>query len=172
MNSFATLKSHGELTEPATLRIQRRLPGPIERVWSYLTESDLRRQWLAAGSIENSAIELVWRNSELTDPPGTRPDGFGEEHRMNVRVLAFEPPRKLVISWGEKGEVCFELETIRDDVLLTLTHKRLPDDPNTRLNVRAGWHAHLDMLVHRVSGTQPVAFWDHWGSLRKEYEAQ
>ena len=121
MNTFTNLKSYGVLTEPATLHIQRRLPGPIERVWSYLTESDLRRQWLAAGTIEDAAIELVWRNSELTDPPGARPEGFGEEHRMKVRVLVFEPPHKLVISWGEKGEVSFELETIRDDVLLTLT---------------------------------------------------
>ena len=39
--------AYGVLTEPATLKIQRLLPGPIERVWAYLVESDLRRQWLA-----------------------------------------------------------------------------------------------------------------------------
>jgi len=32
---------YGALTEPATLKIQRLLPGPIERVWAYLTESNL-----------------------------------------------------------------------------------------------------------------------------------
>ena len=61
------------VTEPSTLRIQRLLPGPIERVWAYLTESELRRKWLAAGEMEmkvGAPFELVWRNDELTDPPG------------------------------------------------------------------------------------------------------
>ena len=44
--------AYGELIEPTTLKIERLLPGPIERVWSYLTESDLRRQWLASGRME------------------------------------------------------------------------------------------------------------------------
>ena len=77
------------LSEPATLTIQRMLPGPIERVWAYLTESDLRRKWLASGDMEmkvGAPFELVWRNSELTDPPGKRPEGFGEEHRMESRI--------------------------------------------------------------------------------------
>ena len=67
------------LTEPATITIQRFLPGPIERVWAYLTESDLRRQWLAAGQMEmkvGAPFELVWRNNELTNPPGKRPEGY------------------------------------------------------------------------------------------------
>jgi hypothetical protein len=46
--AFATLATrqsiYGVLTEPATRAIERLLPGPIERIWAYLTESDLRRQ--------------------------------------------------------------------------------------------------------------------------------
>ena len=49
MTDLATVDPYGVLTEPATLTIQRFLPGPVERVWAYLTESDLRRKWLAAG---------------------------------------------------------------------------------------------------------------------------
>ena len=49
MTDLATLDAHGVLTEPATVEIRRLLPGPVERVWAYLTESELRRQWLAAG---------------------------------------------------------------------------------------------------------------------------
>ena len=52
MNERAILDAHGVLIEPATLKIQRLLPGPIERVWAYLTESELRRKWLAAGEME------------------------------------------------------------------------------------------------------------------------
>ena len=43
MIDLATVGAYGVLVEPATLRIQRRLPGPIERVWAFLTESDQRR---------------------------------------------------------------------------------------------------------------------------------
>jgi len=85
MNELTTLDAYGVLTEPATLKIQRLLPGPIERIWAYLTQSDLRRQWLAAGQMEmrvGAPFEFVWRNDELTDPPGQRPPGCSDEHRM------------------------------------------------------------------------------------------
>ena len=41
-----------DTSTPDTLTIARLLPGPIERVWAYLTESDLRRKWLAAGEMD------------------------------------------------------------------------------------------------------------------------
>ncbi|MEO6410897.1 MAG: hypothetical protein ABIO45_19385 [Burkholderiaceae bacterium] len=79
MNELATPDAYGVLTEPATLKTQSLLPGPIERVWADLVESDLRRQWLAAGTMEmqvGAPVELVWRNDELTHPPGQRAPGF------------------------------------------------------------------------------------------------
>ena len=72
MDATTRPDAYGALIEPTTLKIQRLLPGPIERVWAYLTDSDLRRQWLAAGEMEmkvGAPFELVWRNDELTDPP-------------------------------------------------------------------------------------------------------
>jgi uncharacterized protein YndB with AHSA1/START domain len=172
MTDLATLNAHGVLTEPTTLKIQRLLPGPIERVWDFLTKSDLRRQWLAAGEMELKAgapFEFVWRNDELTNPPGRRPEGFGEEHRMKSRIIALEPPRKLVIAWGESGDVTFELAPSGGKVLLTVTHRRLPDRP-TLLMVGAGWHMHLDILVARTSGTEPEPFWDGWTRLKADYD--
>src|SRR5437870_4247708 len=102
MTERTTPDNYGVLIEPATLKIQRLLPGPIERVWSYLTESDLRRTWLAAGAMEmkvGAPFELVWRNNELTEPPGRRPPGVGDERRMQSRITELDPPRKLAIAW-------------------------------------------------------------------------
>ncbi len=122
MNERANPDAYGVLTEPATLTIQRMLPGPIERVWAYLTESDLRRKWLASGQMElkvGAPFEFVWRNSELTDPPGKRPEGFGEEHRMESRITELDPPRKLAFTWGkEDSDVSFALEPRGEKVLL------------------------------------------------------
>ena len=107
MTDRVTPDPYGALTEPATLKIERLLPGPIERVWAYLTESDLRRQWLAAGEMTmkvGAAFELVWRNDELTNPPGQRPPGFSDEHRMQSRITELDPPHRLAITWGNTGE--------------------------------------------------------------------
>lgn len=172
MNDLATIGAYGVLTEPATLTIQRLLPGPIERVWAYLTESDLRRQWLAAGETGAAAgapVELIWRNDELTDPPGQRPAGFAEEQRMQSRITEFDPPRKLAFTWQGSGDVSFELAPKGDQVLLTVTHRSLADR-ETMLMIGAGWHMHLDILVARTTGQQPEPFWDGWSRLRKEYD--
>ncbi|MBU8537475.1 SRPBCC family protein [Falsiroseomonas tokyonensis] len=172
MNDLMTLDAYGRLTEPATLTIQRLLPGPIERIWAYLTESELRRRWLAAGEMElrlGATTELVWRNEQLNDPPTRRPEGFGEEHRMQVEITELDPPRRLGISWGSTGGVTFLLEKQGSEVLLTVIHRRV-EDRATLLNVSAGWHAHLDMLAADAGGGVKPRHWDHWLRLRAEYD--
>lgn len=169
---MTALDLYGTLTEPATLTIKRLLPGPIERVWSYLTDSQLRAKWLASGAMDlrvGAPFELVWRNDDLTDPPGEKPPGFGEEHRMQSRITELDAPRKLSFAWSNSGDVTFELAPQGDQVLLTLTHRRLPDR-KMMLGVSAGWHAHLNVLVARTLGNQLAPFWDDMSRLRAEYD--
>jgi len=171
MNRQATPGAFGVLTEPATLTIERLLPGPIERIWSYLTESDMRRKWLASGAMEQKPganFTLTWRNDELSNPPGKRPEGFSDEHSMESRVIEIDKPRKLVFTFGQ-GEVTITLATQGEDVLLKLVHTRLPERA-VMLKVAAGWHAHLDVLAARASGKDPEPFWDHWLELKDEYD--
>ncbi len=171
MTEIATLDAYGRLTAPTTLTIQRLLPGPAERIWSYLTESDLRRQWLAAGDMvlePGAPFEFVWRNEELK-PPSRRPEGAAEEHRLQCEILEVDPPRRLVFTWGTRMEVSFELEPRGQKVLLTIVHSRLPDR-STTLSVSTGWHAHLDVLEAVVSGQAGKPFWDNCAVLKKEYD--
>lgn len=172
MNETVAPDGYGVLTEPATLTIQRRLPGPVERVWAYLTDGDLRRQWLASGAMElkvGAPFELTWRNDELSGTPGQRPEGFSEEHRMQSQITDIEPLKKLAFTWQGSGKVCIELEDQGDHVLLTLTHQRLPNR-STTLAVSAGWHAHLDVLVARLTGRDRPPFWATWQQLRADYD--
>ena len=172
MNQHATPSPYGTITEPATLTIERLLPGSVDRVWAYLTESDLRRQWLASGTMEmrkGARFELVWRNSELTDPPGARPDGFGDEHRLDSEITELDAPHRIGFTWGDTGGVTLELEEKEDEVLLTVTHRRIVER-SSQLNISAGWHAHLDVLAARLAGEQPEPFWDHWAALKAQYE--
>ena len=119
----------GVLTSPSTLRLKRTLPGPVERVWSYITDSELRQQWLAAGTLNSqpgASFELVWRNDALSTSSSERPAGFPEESRATCRVTEVEPMRKLSFHWPGVGDVTFELDPIGDDVVLTVTHRQLP----------------------------------------------
>ena len=171
MNRQVSPSAFGVVTEPATLTIERLLPGPIERIWSYLTESEMRRKWLASGTMEEkpgASFTLTWRNDELSNPPGKRPEGMSTEHSMESRVIEIDAPRKLVFTFGQ-GEVTITLEPQGGDVLLKLVHIRLPER-DMRIKVAAGWHAHLDVLVARAKGKEPEPFWDHWLALKSEYE--
>ncbi|MER9493156.1 SRPBCC family protein [Mesorhizobium sp. M0006] len=173
MNQMNSFDGYAHLIQPATLRIERLLPGTRERVWEYLTQSDLRCKWLAAGDMEmeeGSSFELVWRNDELTDPPGDRPASFsGGEQRMHNQIVECDPPRKLTITWNGSGNVTFELAQRGDDVLLTLVHRRLPDRSSLMMHA-AGWHVHLDLLVARVAAEKPEPFWDSFSRIVAEYD--
>ena len=173
MTQAAQMDSYAVHPEPATLKIERLLPGPIDRVWAYLTESELRQKWLAAGEMdlrEGAPFEFVWRNDQLSDPPGRRPEGASAEHRLGCRIITVDPPRSLVIGWGENGEVSFSLREQGRDVVLTLVHRRARDR-DMLLKVTAGWHAHLDVLADRLKGDPPAEpFWDRWTRLNAEYE--
>ena len=118
-----------------------------------------------------STFELVWRNEALSTPPSPRPPGFPEEHRLQSRILAADPPRRLVIAWGAAGEVSFELEPRGSQVLLTLIHSGIPDRA-TLLNVGAGWHMHLDVLLAKADGRQSGPFWPGWLRLKQDYDGR
>ena len=162
----------GTLIEPATLKIERLLPGPIERVWDYLTDSDLRRQWLASGVMTpeaGSTFELTWRNDELANPPPEpRPDTPGH-HTQQSRMLAFEPPHRLAYHWINVGDIEFTLAEDGKDVRLTLIHRRIPDR-STLLGVSSGWHVHLDFLAARLNGTAMGPYEALRQTLKPEYE--
>ena len=172
------MNDYGVMPEPGTVRFERLLPGPIERVWDYLTDSEKRGTWLASGEMElrvGGRIVHVFRNNDLTendDAPPAEHACYGDEFRMEGRVTACEPPRLLAYTWpestGEDSEVTYELTPRGDRVLLVLTHRRLA--PADRLSVLAGWHAHLDILGDRLAGRDPDGFWRNHTRLEAEYE--
>ena len=169
--NYADPGAYADVIAEGSVRIERLLPGPIERVWAWLTDGELRRQWLASGDMRLEAgapFELVWRNDELSDPPGRRPEGFAEEHRMQSRILEVDAPRRLAFTWGD-GEVVFELEPREGRVLLRVLHHGISDRSNM-LMIGAGWHMHLDILVARARGEVIEPFWEGWVRLRDEYD--
>ena len=160
---------------PDTVRVERLLPGPVERVWSYLVESDKRGRWLASGKVEqkaNGCAEHVFRNSDLTENDDAAPAKYAAEAgeiRFEVAVLACEPNRLLVHTWPGYSEVRFDLQPKGGDVLLTVTHSRIAER-GPLLSVSAGWHTHLDILAARLDGREPDGFWRTHTRLEAEYD--
>ncbi|HEX2099086.1 MAG TPA: SRPBCC family protein, partial [Candidatus Synoicihabitans sp.] len=117
----------GEFTAPGEIVFIRRLPGPIERVWTYLTEPEKRRRWLADGPMElrvGGRVELQFHHHELAEADDAPPPKYESmacsQPTLVGRVLRCEPPHALSYTWedGDKGgsEVTFELSPVGDDV--------------------------------------------------------
>ena len=54
------MNNYGELLDESTVRFERMLPGPIERVWSFIVDSDKRKKWLCGGDIGAQWVKRVW----------------------------------------------------------------------------------------------------------------
>lgn len=167
---------HGRPIGPGTLRIERLLPGPPERIWAYLTESGKRALWLAGGPMDAEAggrVELRFRHADLSaekDPPA-RYGEYREGHAVSGTLLRCEPMRVLSYSWGDGAEdsrVTFELVPQGAEVLLIVTHERLRSRDGMA-SVAAGWHVHLGILLDRLEEREPRGFWSAHGRLEAEY---
>ncbi|MGH8677511.1 MAG: SRPBCC family protein [Burkholderiales bacterium] len=173
------MDEYGVATEAGTVRFERLLPGPIERVWAYLTESEKRGKWLASGHMDlrvGGRVELIFRHADLSphsEPTPDRYKHYGASHTSYGHITRCEPPRLLSFTWAEESadysEVTFELAARDRDVLMLLTHRRLADRA-AKVSVAGGWHLHLSILVDHLNGRVPGPFWATLAALDDDYE--
>jgi uncharacterized protein YndB with AHSA1/START domain len=163
---------YGGVREPQAFRIERLLPGPIERVWSYLTEPEKRRRWFGGGPMDLRAggrVELQFKFSELSAEK--TPPTKANECKVPGRVTRCDPPRLLSYTWGiepDASEVTFELTPQGKSVLFVITHRRL-GDRGTMVSVASGWHTHLGLLKDLLTGGKPRPFWATKIRMEEEY---
>ena len=173
------MSDYGERIDETTVRFERLLPGPIERVWAYLTDGDKRARWFCGGETELRAggkVEMHFDNASLSTQPDIDPP---EKYKDLPGTMSFggtvtecEPPRLLAHTWdfeNEHSEVRYELEEAGDQVRLVLTHRRLASYDEV-LSVCGGWHTHLAILEDVLAGREPRAFWKTHAPLEAEYE--
>ena len=175
------MSDYGELLDQQTVKFERLLPGPIERVWGYLIESDKRAQWLCGGDVEAAVdghVDMHFHNKSLSgedDIP--RPEKFAdipEKMSFAGKVTRCEPPRILHHTWefeDENSEVCYELREEGDKVRLILIHRRL-DTQDIVLSVSGGWHTHLNILVDVLEGRKLRPFYKMQNEFSAEYSAR
>lgn len=168
--------SHGEFTAPGEVRLVRLLPGPIERVWDYLTDPEKRSRWFAGGPMELRAggkMQLLFRHANIA-PNETPPPEYAQVQdpgsTMNGRVLRCEPPRLLSYTFSDDSDVTFELSKEGDKVVLVLSHRSRGTDLPFLHDYASGWHTHLSILLALLEGTQPPPFWATHRQLKSDYE--
>lgn len=173
-----TNEQPGKFNGPAELRFVRTLPGPIERVWQYLTDPEKRARWFAGGPMEQKVggkMRLDFRHKEIA-PDETPPPDYAQHHdtghSMESTVTRCEPPRVLAYTFGSDGEseVTFELTPQGKDVLLVLTHRATRGDLPYMSEFGAGWHTHLSYLVAILEDSPRPPFWPAFIKAKAEYE--
>jgi|GEM_PF-58433 len=167
-------------TAPDAVRVERLLPGSIERVWAFLVDPDKRRLWLADGAFElrpGGSAPLHFRHRTLS-PDSEVPQRFRDMHEIghtnHGTVIACDPPHRLAWTWGhdadDRSEVDIVLRAEGDAVRLQLTHRRLSE--RDLPDVSGGWHTHLDILDARLSGRPVGDFWKAWTAHAARYAAR
>lgn len=152
----------------------RVLHAPVERVWAFLTESELRARWLAAGAMELQAggtVELHFDHTKLSQEP--TPAKYRDlPPVITGRVTRCEPGKLLEFTWmeshGEHSLVLWELTTSFDDTQLAITHRNL-GTRDVLLSVSAGWDAHLGILDDLLCARAQRGFWSTHARLEAEY---
>jgi len=139
------------------LRFTRRLPHPPQRVWRALTEPEHIAAWFpttidgerAAGA----PLHLTFRDHE--GPP------------MDGEMLAFDPPSRMELRWGEEI-MRFELRPDGEGSVLTFTN--IFDETGKAARDGAGWHSCLDLLGYAAGGQQaPWSAADRWRQVHDAY---
>ena len=153
------MKNFGTITARSSVIFERYLPGPIERVWSYLTNPRYLAKWFDEGSIAGHV-------------------GGSVRFEMGVegRVTAYDPPHLLEYTWKEddapggpiaNAVVRWELAKEGDRVHLTLTHARLPE--YSLVSHGAGWHTFLERLSACLEDREPPPIKETYSRLEAEY---
>lgn len=158
-----------EILSRDSLRIERVIAAPAQRIWDHLVDPVKRARWFCHGDALHDVgqdFELRFNHTRITsDTPPEKyksMDGSQPDFVSKGRVLAFEPPRKLMFAWNETegppSEVLFELTPQGDATRLVITHTNLPNRKEL-IGVGAGWNAHLGVLEDELAGKPHRAFW-------------
>jgi uncharacterized protein YndB with AHSA1/START domain len=170
-----TMQAAAPITRPTadSIRLERLLDAPMETVWRYLTEADLRREWFMGGTdaTPGSAFELVTDHDNLSSDDVPYPEAH-ECYRGMVwkeKVLRFEPPSLLETTFqgGKNGSVTYELFEQGPLTRLILTHRGIVSGTGAH-DFGGGWHSHLAVLQEKLAGRTVRDFWALYAGSRDE----
>ena len=151
---------------PDSIRLERTLDAPVETVWRYLTEAELRRDWFMGGSdaTPGGEFELKVDHDNLSEDKDVEyPEGYAQFKGTvwSEKVIRFEPPRLLETTFqsGKNGTVTYELTPVGDKSRLVITHSGIVSGTGAQ-DFGSGWNSHLTVLEERLAGRRVRNFWE------------
>ncbi len=130
--------------ETFTVRFERRIARPVEKVWAALILPERLADWIGEAEVEpRVGGRYVIR---FRDPPDV----------MDAVITACDPPRLLEYRWpGDDPAGCivrWELASDGDSCRLILTQDGLR--PEHAAGITSGWHDFLEMLPAAADGVR------------------
>src|SRR3954463_305793 len=164
MAEAMAMRAQIERTAPDTIRLERTLDAPVETVWRYLTEAELRSQWFMGGSDArpDSEFDLLIDHDRLSDDEVVAPEYYAtmKGTKWHEKVVRFEPPRLLETTFqgGKNGTVTYELFPQGEKSRLVITHSGGVSGPGAQ-EFGSGWNSHLTVLEAKLEGRSVADFW-------------
>lgn len=143
-----------------TMRFERQIAQPVERVWAALTEPEELKTWfypfvgtLAAGE----TVVIPW----------------DEDGGLTSKIVEFDPPKVFAWTWHKPGEpesiVRWELSPESTGTKFVLTHSLPVLAANEPTDTLAGWQEHIDTMVDHLEGHTRAWSNDTWRALKNRY---
>ncbi len=129
--------------ETTTLVYVTYIATSAEKVFAAITRPEISRQYWGHENVSDWQVGSDWAHVRDND-----------EHTVNLvgKVIAIEPPRRLVVSWANHSQkddpqddpqaysqVTFEIADYDDMVRLTVTHDDLVTGSGMHTGVSKGW---------------------------------
>ena len=153
-----------EKIAPDAIRLERLLDAPVDTVWRYLTEAELRQQWFMGGTDATGVgeFDLVVDHDKLStdEVPYPEANACYKGSVWHEKVLRYEPPRLLETTFqgGKNGIVTYELIPQGEKTRLVLTHSGITSDTGFQ-GFGGGWNSHMTVLQERLAGRTIRNFW-------------
>jgi uncharacterized protein YndB with AHSA1/START domain len=161
----AQIRAPVEKIAPDTIRLERLLDAPVETVWRYLTEAELRQRWFMGGTDATGIgeFDLVVDHDKLSDDENVPyPESYAafKGAVWTEKVSRFEAPRLLETTFqgGKNGTVTYELMPEGGQTRLVLTHSGIASGTGAQ-DFGTGWNSHLTVLEERLAGRGVPNFW-------------
>jgi uncharacterized protein YndB with AHSA1/START domain len=130
-----------------------------EKIWNALLDAKFTHEYWAHENVSDWKVGSDWEHRRA-DAAGTV-DLVGE-------VIAYEPPKKLVLSWAAPADkndrarhtrVAIELQPVDSMVRLTVTHDEFEHAPEMLERISGGWPRVLSSLKSLLETGRPLPTW-------------
>jgi len=131
---------------------------PTRKVWEALIKAESTRKYWGHENVSDWKRGSAWEHR----------DAGNGMLRLTGKVVEFEPPRRMVLTWADPAQagdhaahsrVAIELEPIEDMTRLSVRHDRLVPGSEMQRGIEEGWPRVLSSLKSYLETGKPLPTW-------------